>query len=310
METYIIPQNDSELYHHGVLRMRWGVRRYQSYAEKPRKSGEGGKELGDAKKKSRAYGDTTRRVEGKYTVVHNPKDLTTNAKIRKGGKADDAVENAIAAKKKGDRQIKTFEDKNKSRTERYNNAKEKYGDNPNLIQRMILDDRKASMERSEEELESVKRRASKREEKFNAKAEKRVDKELSNAKAQEKLKKYEQKQEDKANENARKEQLREIERMQKERAAKTDISKLSDKELNELNNRIQAENRYKENISISDAKKSKGIEKTKNDVDEVVRNSAKKVATITLTAAGIYAAKKLIEKKYPEIAKDIRLPKK
>lgn len=52
-----------ELYHHGVMGQKWGVRRYQSYAVVPRGSGKKGKEVGSAKRGSKSSSTTKRKTQ-------------------------------------------------------------------------------------------------------------------------------------------------------------------------------------------------------------------------------------------------------
>ena len=81
------------LVHHGVLGMKWGIRRYQPYSTVPRGSGKRGKEIGDAKKHKYARSEkmntnderdtkTTRGVKKDYNELSD-QDFAKKYKVNK-----------------------------------------------------------------------------------------------------------------------------------------------------------------------------------------------------------------------------------
>lgn len=71
------------LEHHGILGMKWGIRRYQSYSQVPRKSGEGGKEQGLARKKSKLE---AKKAKNTAKIQKYQKSLSTTGAKRRDAK--------------------------------------------------------------------------------------------------------------------------------------------------------------------------------------------------------------------------------
>lgn len=84
-------------------------------------------------------------------------------------------------------------------------------------------------------------------------------------------------------------QIRRINEYQKKRAASTDIRKLSNNELRELNDRIRNENQYKDNLRSSSHRGREAVMK-------ILGTSGTQVASAVAVGVGIYYSKKVVEK--------------
>lgn len=320
-------QTAHELYHHGVIGMKWGVRRYQPYGVgyDPEHRG---KNVGEAAREAKAGKDPARhtRAAGQMMV-----DIAKKRKQRAEERADD----------KEFRKAEKAKDKEFKRSERAKDAEAK----------RKVKEIEAERRRQEWMKEQLKKDQFKQQEREKARDDKRHDKEvankakrdrdnlkdqLRNQKKMQEVRDKETRDERKAAERETKKEARQQER-EAEKAAKkeekkqialekkmsrkaavadndpkskgVDISKMSTDELNAYTKRMQAENNYqrelqnKKQMQKQQAEAGKSFaQKLAKDVGTSLLNAGKQVA---IDAGKKYIDKLVYEYTTPETKKAI-----
>ena len=108
-----------ELYHHGVIGMHWGVRRYQSYAENPKTADREKGRTGDKGRETGSRSDFVNKMSQKKTEITNKVTKKYNAMKKEHEKKEREKEKEKAAKKAEKEKIKKY---NYKESDEYKNA--------------------------------------------------------------------------------------------------------------------------------------------------------------------------------------------